>query len=276
MGIKKLKPTTPWRRWMTVADFSEVTKSKPMKSLTVKLKKNSGRNSSWRITVRHQWGWHSKRYRLIDFYFLDKKGIEAKVETIEYDPCRSAYIALVCYKDWERRYVIAHKEMKVWDKIITDEKVPLVSWNRMEIWNIPVWLQVYNIELIVWQWSSTARSAWAYATITSQDWEYAQIKLPSWEVRYVNKKCFATLWQVSNLDHSLIVLWKAWRSRWLWKRPTVLWKSMNPVDHPHGWGEWHCPIWMKAPKTPWWMLALWVKTRKNKKNTNKWILKRRK
>ncbi len=276
MGIKKFKPTTPGRRWMTSNSFEEVTTSSPYKPLTMKLKKHSWRNNLWRITVRHQWGWHAKKYRMIDFYFHDKKAIEAKVETIEYDPYRTAFIALVCYKDGERRYVVAHKDMKVWDKMITDEKVELKSGNRMEIWNIPTGLQVYNLEAIVWAWASAIRSAWTYWTVISQDWEYTQVKMPSSEIRLVNKKCYATLGQVSNTDHNQIVIWKAWRSRWMWKRPTVLWKSMNPVDHPHGWGEWHSPIWMKAPKTPWGMPALGYKTRKRRKNTNKWILKTRK
>ena len=276
MWLKKFKPTTPWRRWMTGYSFDEITKSKPNKWLTVKLKKSSGRNNTWRITVRHQGGWHAKKYRLVDFFFKDKLAIPAKVESIEYDPYRTAYIALVCYNDWERRYVLAHKDMKVWDKIITSEKAELKSGNRMLVSNIPVWLQVYNIELIVWAWASSVRSAWSYATIVSQEWEYTQVKLPSSEIRYVNKKCFASLWQVSNLDHSMMVIWKAWRSRHMWIRPTVLWKSMNPVDHPHGWWEGHSPIWMKAPKTPWWMPALGYKTRKKKKTTSKWILRTRK
>jgi large subunit ribosomal protein L2 len=276
VGIRKFKPTTPGRRWMTSNSFEELTTSSPYKALTIKLKRHSGRNNLWRITVRHKWGWHAKKYRMIDFYFHDKKWIEAKVETIEYDPYRSAFIALICYKDWERRYIIAHKDMKVWDKIKTDEKTVLKSGNRMEVWNIPTWLQIYNLETIVWSGSSSVRAAWSYATVVSQDWEYAQVKLPSWEIRLVNKKCYATLGQVSNTDHNQIVIWKAWRSRWMWKRPTVLGKSMNPVDHPHGWWEWHSPIWMKAPKTPWGMPALWYKTRKRRKNTNKWILKTRK
>lgn len=276
MAIKKFKPTTPGRRQMTWYTFEEITTSKPKKSLTVKLKTTSWRNNTWRITVRHKWGWHAKKYRLIDFFYTDKKNIEAKVETIEYDPYRTAWIALVCYKDWERRYVIAHKEMKVWDIVITSESTPLVSWNRMEVWNIPVWMHVYNLELIVWSWASSIRSAWSTWTVISQEWEYAQVKMPSSEVRLVNKKCYASLWQVSNIDHNMIVIWKAWRSRWMWKRPTVLWKSMNPVDHPHGWWEWHTSIWLKWPKTPWGKVALWAKTRSRKKFTNRWILKTKK
>ncbi len=275
MGIKKFKPTTPGRRGMSVVTFEQITTTTPYKPLTVNLKKHSGRNNTWRITVRHKGGGHAKKYRLVDFYFKDKLGIPAKVETIEYDPYRSAFIALVCYRDWERRYVLAHKNMKVWDIIITDKKTELKDWNRMEIWNIPTWLNVYNVELIVDSWAWAVRSAWTTAQIVSQEWEYTQVKMPSWEIRLVHKKCYATLGQVSNPDHNQMVIWKAWRARWMWKRPTVLGKSMNPVDHPHGGWEGHSPIGMKAPKTPWWAPALWVKTRKRKKSTNRWILKTR-
>jgi large subunit ribosomal protein L2 len=276
VGIKKFKPTTNWRRWMSVNSFEEITTSSPYEPLTIKLKNSAGRSSSWRIAVRHQWGGHAKRYRLVDFYGVDKKWIEARVETIEYDPYRSAFIALVCYKDWERRYVLAHKNMKVWDKILTAEKAPLLDWNRMEIWNIPTWMFVYNLELIVWAWASSIRSAWNFGVVYSQEWEYAQVKMPSWEIRLVHKKCYATLGQVSNTDHNQIVIGKAGRSRWMWKRPTVLWKSMNPVDHPHWGWEWHAPIGLIYPKTPWWKVALWVKTRSRKKFTGKWILRNRK
>ncbi len=276
MGIKKFKPTTPWRRAMTGNTFEEITTMSPYKPLTVTLKKHAGRNNIGRITIRHQgWG-HAQKYRLVDFKFYDKKSIPAKVETIEYDPYRTAWIALVCYRDWERRYVLAHTEMKVGDIIITDEKTPLQSGNRLLVENIPVWISIYNVELIVWKWASAVRSAWSSATIVSQEWEYAQIKMPSGEIRLVHKKCYATLWQVSNPDNNQIVIGKAWRSRHMGIRPTVLWKSMNPVDHPHWGWEWHVPIWMKAPKTPWWKVALGYKTRSKKKFTNRWILRTKK
>jgi large subunit ribosomal protein L2 len=275
MGIKKFKPTTPWRRTMTGNTFEEITTKTPYKPLTITLKRHAGRNNTWRITVRHQGGGHAKKYRLVDFYFHDKKSIEATVETIEYDPYRTAWISLVCYKDWERRYVLAHKDMKVGDKIITDEKAPLIPWNRLQIWNIPVGLSVYNLELIVWQWATSVRAAGSMATIVSQEWEYTQVKMPSWEIRFVNKKCYATLGQVSNPDNNQIVIGKAWRSRHMWIRPTVLGKQMNPVDHPHWGWEGHNPIWLKAPKTPWWKIALGRKTRSKKKFTNRWILRTR-
>lgn len=276
MGIKKFKPTTNGRRWMTGYTFEELTTSKPYKALTVKLQNHAGRNNTWRITVRHQGAGHAQKYRLIDFYFHDKLDIPAKVETVEYDPYRTAWISLVCYMDWERRYILAHNTVKVWDKIITSEKAPLVSGNRMMISNIPVWLQVHNVELIVGQWASSVRSAGSSATVVSQEGEYTQVKLPSGEIRLVNKKCYATLGQVSNPDHSLIVIGKAGRARHMWKRPTVLGKSMNPVDHPHGGWEGHSSIWMKYPKTPWGAHALGKKTRSKKSFTNKWILRTRK
>ena len=274
MALKKYKPTTPWRRWMTGYSFEELTSKKPFKALTMRLKKHSWRNNTWRITVRHQGGWHAQRYRLVDFYYHDKIGIPAKVETIEYDPCRTAYIALICYTDWERRYIIAPKDLKVWDKVITDEKTKIKTWNRMKVWNIPAGMLVHNLEVIVWQWVASIRSAWTYWQLVSQDGVYTQIKMPSWEVRYIHKNCFASLWQVSNIDHNQMVIGKAWRSRHMWKRPTVLWKSMNPVDHPHGGWEGHSPLWM-APKTPWGQPALWVKTRSRKK-TDRWLAKKRK
>ena len=276
MGIKKYKPTTNGRRGMTGLTYDELTTSKPYKPLTIKLKKHAGRNNTWRLTVRHKGGGHAKRYRLMDFYFHDKKGIPGKVETIEYDPYRTGWIALVCYKDGERRYVLAHTEMTVGDTIVTDELTKLIPGNRLLVSNVPVGMKIYNVELIVGHGASSVRSAGSSATVISQDGEYSQVKMPSGEVRLVNKKCYVTLGQVSNPDHNQIVIWKAWRSRWMWKRPTVLGKSMNPVDHPHGWGEWHSPIGMKAPKTPWGMPALGYKTRKKKNTTSRWILKTRK
>jgi len=171
---------------------------------------------------------------MVDFYFHDKKSIPAKVETIEYDPYRTAWIALVCYKDGERRYVVAHTEMKVGDMIVTDEKTTLEKGNRLEIGNIPVGMNVYNVELIVGQGASSVRSAGSMATVVSQEGEYSQVKMPSGEIRLVHKKCYATIGQVSNPDNNQIVLGKAGRSRHMGIRPTVLGKSMNPVDHPHG------------------------------------------
>lgn len=260
---------------MTGYTFNELTTDKPFKALTRWKKAQAWRWMWGRISVRHQWGRHKRKYRYMDFYFHDKKDIPAKIETIEYDPFRTAYISLVCYADWERRYVIAHKDMKVWDTIITAENPRIVPGNRAKISNIPVWTEIYNIEVMIKEGAKYARSAGSYGTVVSHEWKYTQVKFPSWEVRYVNKECYASIWIVSNVDHSLIVIGKAGRQRWKWIRPTVLGKSMNPCDHPHGWGEWHQPIGMKYPKTPWWRPALGVKTRR-RKSTNKWIAKRRK
>ncbi|MDD4151060.1 MAG: 50S ribosomal protein L2 [Candidatus Gracilibacteria bacterium] len=276
MGIKKFKPTTNGRRGMTGYTFEELSTSKPYKALTVKLQNHAGRNNTGRITVRHQGSGHAQKYRLIDFYFHDKLDIPAKVETVEYDPYRTAWISLVCYRDGERRYILAHNTVKVGDVIVTSEKAALVSGNRMKISNIPVGLQIHNLELIVGQGASSVRSAGSSATIVSQEGEYTQVKLPSGEIRLVHKNCYATLGQVSNPDHSLIVIGKAGRSRHMGIRPTVLGKSMNPVDHPHGGGEGHSPIGLKYPKTPWGRHALGKKTRSKKSFTNKWILRTRK
>lgn len=275
MAIKKFNPTTNARRQMSGYTFEEITTSEPYKPLTYKIKAHAGRNNTWRITTRHQGGWHKKLYRMVDFYYTDKLDIPAKVETVEYDPYRTAYIALVCYRDGERRYVIAHKDIKVGDEIITSNNAKPVIGNRLEIGNIPVWLSVFNVELIVWQWASSIRSAWSSALILSQEWEYTQLKMPSGEIRLVHKKCYATIWVVSNADHNQVVIWKAGRSRWMGKRPTVLGKSMNPVDHPHWGWEWHSSIGMPYPKTPWGKPALGAKTRR-RKDTTRWILRNRK
>lgn len=275
MAIKKYNPTTNARRQMTGYTFEELTTNKPYKPLMCKLRFAAGRNNTGSITVRHQgWG-HKQLYRMVDFFHTDKLDIPAKVETIEYDPYRTAYIALVCYNDWERRYILAHKDMKVGDVIVTSTNAKPVVGNRSEVGNIPVWLTVYNVELIVGKWASSVRSAWTSALVLSQEGEYTQLKMPSGEIRLVHKKCFATIWTVSNADHNQMVIGKAWRSRWMGKRPTVLGKSMNPVDHPHWGWEWHTSIGMPYPKTPWGKPALWVKTRR-RKDTSRWILRTRK
>ncbi len=275
MALKKFNPTTPGRRGMTGIEYTQLTTKTPYKPLTVTLKKRAGRNNTWRITIRHKGSGHAQRYRMVDFYMTDKKSIPARVETIEYDPYRTAFIALVCYADGEKRYVLAHRKIQVGDTLLTDEKTPLIPWNRMCVGNIPVGIDVYNVELIVDQWASSVRSAGTHATIVSQEWEYTQIKMPSGEIRLVHKKCYATLGKVSNPDHNQVVIGKAWRSRWMWKRPVVRGKAMNPVDHPHGGGEGRSPIGMKAPKTPWGKVALGKKTRSKRKTTGRWILKTR-
>lgn len=274
MPIKKYNPTTPSRRQMTGYTFDEITTNDPYKPLTFFKKANAGRNNTGRITVRHQGAGHKKLYRLVDFSF-DKIDVPGKVETIEYDPNRTGYIALVCYRDGERRYVLAHKDMKVGDVITTSEIAKPIPGNRMKIGNIPVGIQIYNVELVVGMGASSVRSAGSYATVTSQEGDYTQVKLPSGEVRRVHKECWATVGVVSNTDHSLVVIGKAGRSRWMGRRPTVLGKSMNPVDHPHGGGEGHNPIGQKkGPKTPWGKVARGVLTRR-RKDTDKWIVRTR-
>ena len=234
MAIKKYKPTTPSRRFMTGLSFDQITTNEPHKPLTTYMKARAGRNSAGRISVRHKGGGHKKLYRLVDFHFTDKLNIPARVETVEYDPYRTGFIALVCYMDGERRYILAHKEMKVGDTIITAETAKPVVGNRMLIGNIPVGLFIYNVEMIVGQGASTIRSAGTFATVLSQEGDYTQVKMPSGEIRLVHKKCFATIGVVSNEDWNQITIGKAGRSRWLGIRPTVLGSSMNAVDHPHG------------------------------------------
>lgn len=272
MPIKKYNPTTPGRRQMTGLTFEEITATEPYKPLTFYKKAAAGRNNTGRITVRHQGGGHKKLYRMVDFSF-DKKEIPAKVETIEYDPNRTGFIALVCYKDGERRYVLAHKDMKVGDTIITSESAKAVAGNRLLIGNIPVGLPIHNVELIVGMGASSVRSAGSSATVISQEGEYTQVKLPSGEIRRVHKKCWATIGTVSNTDHNQVVIGKAGRKRWMGIRPTVLGSSMNTVDHPHGGGEGHQSLGQrKGPKTPWGKLARGIITR-NRKSTDKWIVR---
>lgn len=264
-------------RWSTagstrsIRSFEIVTKTKPEKTLVRKLVTSGWRNNHWHITIRHRWWWHKRAYRLIDFKRLDLLWVESVVHSIEYDPNRSSFIALLFYKNWEKRYIIAPKDLKVWDPLICDEKTPLNIWNRLKLKNIPVSYSLHDLELVPWKWWQIVKSAGTSAKLMSLDWDMAQVSLPSWEVRLISKEAYATVWIVSNTEHNLIRLWKAWRSRWLWRRPQVLGKSMNPVDHPHWWWEWHSPIWLIRPKTPWWMPAIWFKTRNRKKWTNKWI-----
>ncbi len=233
MPIKKYKPTTPSRRYMTGLTYEELTTNEPHKPLTVNLKRYAGRNDAGRISVRHQGGGAKRLYRLVDFK-LNKKEIVGTVETVEYDPYRSAFIALVCYADGERRYLLAHTETKVGDKIVNSNTAKPVAGNRMEIGNIPTGLSVHNVEMIVGNGASTIRSAGSSAVILSQEGEYTQVKMPSGEIRLVHKLCSATIGVVSNSDWNQITIGKAGRTRWMNRRPTVLGSSMNPVDHPHG------------------------------------------
>lgn len=275
MPIKKYRPYTPSRRFMTGLTFEELTTDTPHKALTTKIQKKSGRNNSGRVTVRHQGGGVKQRYRMVDFSPSDKMDIPARIETIEYDPYRSAFIALVCYRDGERRYVIAHKDMKVGDEIITAKDAKPVAGNRLLIGNVPTGLTVYDVELVVGKGARAVRSAGAFATVLSQEGEYTQLKMPSGEIRRFHKNCFATVGVVSNIDHNQIVIGKAGRQRWKGIRPTVLGLSMNAVDHPHGGGEGHQSVGQRrGPRTPWGKAARGVKTRRNK-TTNYWVVRTR-
>jgi large subunit ribosomal protein L2 len=277
MPIKVKKPVTPGQREMTVIDYSVLSKVSPEKSLLKRLKKHSGRNNQGRITVRHQGGGHKKLYRIIDFK-QDKLDQEAVVETLEYDPYRTAFIAKVLYKDGERRYILAPHGLKVGDKIITSENAPLAIGNRLKLKNIPAGYQVYNIEVTPGKGGQIVRSAGSYAEVLGIDDKehYAILKMPSGEVRKINYECFASLGQVSNPEHNLVVIGKAGRSRWMGIRPTVRGSAMNPVDHPYGGGEGKAKRGTRRPKTKWGKVTGGHKTRKKKKWSNKLILQRRK
>jgi large subunit ribosomal protein L2 len=268
MAVKSFKPTTPGRRNMTVASFAEITKKKPEKSLLVDFGRSSGRNNQGKITVRRMGGGHKRKYRIIDFKGLDKLEIPAKVEAIEYDPNRTCYIALVCYMDGERRYVLAPKGLEVGQQIVTAPKAKIRVGNRVMIGGIPESYQICNIELQAGRGGQIVRSAGSAATVVSQEGEFTQVQLPSGEVRYVPKNCYVTIGALSNEDHSNIVIGKAGRNRWKGIRPHVRGKVMNPIDHPHGGGEGNQSTGMKYPKTPWGRPALGVKTRSRSKKSH--------
>ncbi len=274
MALKKFKPTTPGRRQMSVASFDEITKTTPEKSLTKTIQKNSGRNNTGRITVRHRGGGVKRLYRIMDFKRTDKLNIEAKVTSVEYDPNRTAYIMLAQYKDGEKRYHIAPSEIKVGDKIMTAEKAKINVGNRMQMQNIPVGYNIYNVELHKGKGGQMGRSAGSSVKLVSLEGKYAQILMPSGEVRLVAKDNYATIGIVSNIEHSNIKIGKAGRMRLMGRRPQVRGKAMNPCDHPHGGGEGGASIGMKHPKTPWGLPALGFKTRK-RKYTDKMIVKDR-
>jgi large subunit ribosomal protein L2 len=276
MGIKVYKKNAAARRGMSIVNRSELAKKPKARRLFKKLVKNAGRNSRGKITCRHRGGGEKRAYRPIDFNQTEKLGIVAKIESLEYDPNRTAWIALVCYSDGDKRYHLAAAGSKIGDKILTAEKTKIKSGNRCRIENIPAGFEIFNVELKLGKGGQMARSAGSRAKVVSTEKDYAQIQLPSSEVRLVDKKCFATIGTATNLDHSNVKLGKAGRVRRMGRRPQVRGKVMNPVDHPHGGGEARNPIGMKAPKTPWGALALGVKTRKSKKYSNNLILKRRK
>lgn len=274
MAIRKLSPTSPARRFMTVPTFEEITTNKPERSLLETNKKTAGRNSYGRITVRHRGGGNRTKYRVIDFKRA-KDGMNATVKTVEYDPNRSAYIALVEYTDGTKAYIIAPYGIKVGDVIVSGKSADIKSGNTLQIKDIPVGTIIHNIELTPGKGGQLARSAGVSAQLMAKEEKYAQIRLPSGEVRYVSILCKATIGQVSNIDHENVSLGKAGRKRHMGWRPTVRGVVMNPNDHPHGGGEGKSPIGRPSPVTPWGKPALGLKTRSKKNRTNKMIVKRR-
>jgi len=274
MGIKKYNPTTPGLRGMTSSTFEEITADKPEKGLTITLKKFSGRNARGKITVRHRGGGTRLRYRIIDFK-RDKDGIPAKVKTIEYDPGRSANIALLVYADGEKRYIIAPKKLKVGDTVVSGESADIVEGNALPLKNIPVGTVIHNIEMKPGKGAQMVRSAGVKAQLMAKEGNYASVRLPSGEVRMVRIECRATIGEVGNEDHGNIKIGKAGRKRHMGIRPTVRGSVMNPNDHPHGGGEGKAGIGRDGPVTPWGKPALGYKTRKKNKPSNKYIVKRR-
>ena len=275
MGMKHFKPYTPSRRNMTVSDFSEITKKTPEKSLLAKKKEKAGRNSYGRITVRHQGGGNRQKYRIIDFK-RRKDNMEATVIGIEYDPNRSSNIALIQYEDGEKAYIIAPQGITDGDKVISGEAVDIKPGNCMPISSIPVGTLIHNIELNPGQGGKLVRTAGQSAQLMAKEGKYAHVRLPSGEMRLILAKCRATIGVIGNSDHENVKIGKAGRKRHMGWRPEVRGSVMNPVDHPHGGGEGKAPIGHAGPLTPWGKPALGYKTRNKKKNTNKFIVKRRK
>ena len=275
MAIKHYKPTTPGRRGMSVVDYSELSKVAPERSLLVPLKKNSGRNSYGRITVRHRGGGNRRKYRLIDFK-RDKAQIPATVLTIEYDPNRTANIALLQYEDGEKRYIIAPQGLKVGDKVVSGEGADIVAGNALPLSAIPTGTFIHNVELYPGKGAQLARAGGCMAQLMGKEGsKHALIRLPSGEMRYVPVNCMATIGQVGNIDHSNVNVGKAGKKRHMGWRPTVRGTVMNPCDHPHGGGEGKSPIGRSGPVTPWGKPALGYKTRKHHKSSDKLIVKRR-
>ena len=272
MGLKEYKPTSPGRRDTVADDFADITKSKPEKSLLAPMTKKGGRNHHGRVTVRHRGGGHKRRYRIIDFK-RDKSG-DATVMSIEYDPNRTARIALVRYEDGTKRYIVAPDGLSVGTKIVSGESAPVTTGNSMKLGNLPTGSLVHNLETQPGKGGQLVKSAGVSAQVMAHEGNYTLVRLPSGEMRRLLSECMATVGQVSNQDHKNIKLGKAGRSRHRGKRPTVRGSAMHPDAHPHGGGEGRSPIGMAGPKTPWGKPALGYRTRKNKR-TNKFILRRR-
>ena len=274
MAIKSYKPTTAARRQMTVTDYSQLSKVAPEKSLVESLKTNSGRNSYGRITVRHRGGGNRRKYRVIDFK-REKAGVPAQVLTLEYDPNRSAHIALVQYEDGEKRYIIAPNGLKVGDTVVSGPAADIIAGNALPLANIPVGTFIHNVELYPGKGAQLARAADIQAQLMAKEGAYALIRLPSGELRNVPANCMATIGQVGNIDHENVSYGKAGRKRHMGWRPTVRGSVMNPNDHPHGGGEGKSPVGRPGPVTPWGKPALGYKTRKHHNRSDKFIVKRR-
>ena len=275
MAVKSFKPTSPGRRQMTVSTFEEITASKPEKSLLAPAKKHAGRNAQGCITVRHHGGGHKRQYRVIDFK-RNKDNIPARVATIEYDPNRSARIALLNYVDGEKRYIIAPNGLKVGDVVVSGPESDIKTGNCLPIANIPVGTIVHNVELKPEKGAQLCRAAGTSAQLMDKEGKYAQLRLPSGEVRMVLTTCRATIGQVGNLEHEIINIGKAGRTRWMGVRPTVRGSVMNPNDHPHGGGEGRAPVGRKCPVSPWGKSAHGGNTRKKNNVNDKFIVKSRK
>ena len=274
MPLREFKPTTPSRRFITIPTFEEITKKEPEKSLLRPLKKSGGRNNQGKLTARHIGGGHKQMYRVIDFR-RDKADVPGKVAAIEYDPNRSARIALIHYADGEKRYIIWPVGLGVGDKVVSGASADIKPGNSLPIRNIPLGTLVHNIELSAGHGGQMARSAGAYAQLMAKEGKYATLRLPSGEMRLVSLECKATVGQVGNVDHENVSFGKAGRKRWLGRRPHVRGVVMNPRDHPHGGGEGKSPIGRKGPVTPWGKPTLGYKTRRNK-STSKMIVRKRK
>ncbi|RIJ66085.1 50S ribosomal protein L2 [Rummeliibacillus sp. TYF005] len=275
MAIKKYKPTSNGRRNMTSSDFAEITTNKPEKSLLESTKRKAGRNNQGKITVRHNGGGHKRQYRVIDFKRL-KDGVEGRVATIEYDPNRSANIALINYADGEKRYILAPKGLEVGMTIVSGPEVDIKVGNALPLSNIPMGTTIHNIEMKPGKGGQLVRSAGTSAQVLGKEGKYVIVRLQSGEVRMILGTCRATIGEVGNEQHELIHLGKAGRTRWLGKRPTVRGSVMNPNDHPHGGGEGKAPVGRKSPMTPWGKPALGYKTRNKKNKSDKLIIRRRK
>ena len=273
MAIKIYRPTSAGRRGMSVTTNDDITRTEPERSLLAPLKSTGGRNTRGVVTVRHRGGGHKRRYRIIDFR-RDKFGVPARVDSIEYDPNRSARIALVVYQDGEKRYIIAPNGLKVGDTIMSGPTAEIRPGNALPIRQIPLGTVIHNLELYPGRGAQLVRSAGNSAQLVAKEGNLAQVRLPSGEVRYIDMNCLATIGQVSNPDHANVSLGKAGRKRWLGRRPAVRGVAMDPGSHPHGGGEGRSPIGMPGPKTPWGKPALGKKTRRNK-FTNKFIVRRR-